>query len=464
MLLTISTTHRPATDLGYLLHKNPSRPQVAEMNVGKGYVFYPEVSEDRCTVALLVDVDPVALVRGKGEGEGLMDQYVNDRPYAASSFLSTAIAEFFSTAMSGRSKERQELADSAIALKAEIPVLPARGGESFLRALFEPLGYRVTANRLPLDEKFPDWGKSSYFHLILEGDLRIRDLLTHLYVLIPVLDDRKHYYIGRAEVDKLMLRAKDWLPGHPEREEISRRYLRHDRTLTREALERLTELDGVVDADEEERAHDQQEEAVERPISLHDLRLDAVAAALKGSGARRVLDLGCGEGRLLRMLLKDAQFEEIVGMDVAISALEKAHRRLKLDTIPETQAARIKLIHGSLVYRDRRLEGYDAAAVVEVIEHLDAARLSSLERVVFEFASPRTVVVTTPNREYNALFETLPADQFRHADHRFEWTRSEFESWAREVADRHGYSVVFSGIGPVSEQFGSPSQMAVFSR
>lgn len=464
MLLTLSTTHQPATDLGYLLHKNPARPQTAELAVGKAYVFYPEVTEERCTVAVLVEADPVALVRGKGTDGGLLDQYVNDRPYVASSFLSTAIAEFFSTAMSGRSKERQEVADQAIPLKVEIPVLPTRGGEKFLRDVFEPLGYTVTAERLPLDEKFPEWGESPYFRLTLEGNLRIRDVLNHLYVLIPVMDDRKHYYIGRDEIDKLMLRGGEWLANHPLKEDISHRYLRHDRTLTSEALERLSELDGVVDPDEQVEEHDAQEEVAERGMGLHDQRLNTVVDALKASGAKRVLDLGCGEGKLLKMLLHEMQFEAIVGMDVSISSLTKASRRMKLDRLPERQAARLTLLHGSLVYRDRRLEGYDAAAVVEVIEHLDAPRLASLERAVFEFAAPTTVIITTPNREYNALFETLPAGAMRHQDHRFEWTRAEFEAWARDVADRHGYAVTFAPIGPLSEQFGAPSQMGIFKK
>jgi 3' terminal RNA ribose 2'-O-methyltransferase Hen1 len=175
-----------------------------------------------------------------------------------------------------------------------------------------------------------------------------------------------------------------------------------------------------------------------------------------------VLDLGCGEGKLLRELLKDKQFEEIVGLEVSIRTLETARDRLKLDRLPERQAARIKLIHGSLCYRDTRLQGFDAAAIAEVVEHFDPPRLSSFERVVFEFARPRTVVLTTPNREYNVTWENVGDDRFRHPDHRFEWTRQEFHDWAQGIAKRYGYVVRFLPIGPADVALGAPTQMAVF--
>jgi 3' terminal RNA ribose 2'-O-methyltransferase Hen1 len=176
-----------------------------------------------------------------------------------------------------------------------------------------------------------------------------------------------------------------------------------------------------------------------------------------------VLDLGCGEGRLLRALLKDNAFEEIIGLDVSHRALEMARERLHLDHLPPPQRGRIKLIHGSLTYRDERLAGYDAAALVEVIEHLDLWRLAALERVVFEFAKPNTVVLTTPNVEYNVKFETLRAGKFRHRDHRFEWTRAELQTWANHVAAQHGYSVRTMSIGPEDPLTGAPTQMAVFT-
>lgn len=460
MLLTLTTTHQPATDLGYLLHKNPARVQTFELTFGRAHVFYPEASAARCTAALLLDIDPIGLARGRRGTLGL-EHYVNDRPYVASSFLSVAIAEVFGTALNGRCKDRPELVETQLPLLATLAALPCQDGEPLLRRLFEPLGYTVEARPEPLDERFPEWGASRYFAVELRGQLRLRDLLSHLYVLVPALDAAKHYYIGDEEVEKLLKHGAGWLATHPARDLITARYLKRRGDLVREALARLVDEAPVELADVDE--------AVEPPAPavprqrLQEQRIGAVVAALQASGARRVLDLGCGEGQLLRALLADRRFEQLVGLDVSHRTLAIAADRLRLERLPERQRARITLLHGSLLYRDERLHGYDAAAVVEVIEHLDPARLAAFERVLFEQARPATVVLTTPNADYNIVWETLPADQLRHADHRFEWTRTEFQSWATTVAARHGYRVRFEPVGHEHAEFGPPTQVAVFT-
>ncbi|MEM7809871.1 MAG: 3' terminal RNA ribose 2'-O-methyltransferase Hen1 [Planctomycetota bacterium] len=462
MLLTLATTHPPATDLGYLLHKHPGRLQEFSQSFGRAVVFYPQADDDRCEACLLLDVDEVSLVRGrKGQSyRSQGEQYVNDRPFVASSLMSVAIADVFGTAMAGKCKDRPELVTTPIPLSARIDVLPVRGGETFLHEVFEPLGYTVEAERHPLDETFPDWGDGPYHSVTISRTVTLSELLTHLYVLIPVFDGRKHYFIARDELSKLLAKGEGWLVSHPLKEAITRRYLKNRPTLTREALARLVDESGGAEEESEEKLRP--EEALEQPLSLNDQRHGAVLAALRASGARSVLDLGCGEGKLLRELLPDRQFERIVGVDVAIRSLEIASRRLKLDRLPEWQREKIELLHGSLIYRDRRLSGFDAAAVVEVIEHLDPPRLRAFERVLFEFARPGTVVLTTPNREYNVTWDSLPDGQLRHPDHRFEWTRAEFQEWASGVAERHGYRVRFVPIGPEDEAVGSPTQMGVF--
>jgi 3' terminal RNA ribose 2'-O-methyltransferase Hen1 len=462
MLLTITTTQRPATDLGHLLHKNPDRLQSFSLPFGRAHVFYPEASEERCTAALMLDVDPVGLIR-RGVRFPRLDQYVNDRPYVASSFLSVAIARVYTTALAGRSKARPDLAEQALPLRARIAALPCAGGEGVLRRLFEPLGYTVHAVDHPLDERFPEWGESRYFTVDLEADVRLRDLLAHLYVLVPVLDADKHYWVGEAEVEKLLRRGEGWLAGHPERELIVNRYLRYRRSLTSEALAKLLE-DEDPDPDRELETRAAEEEAVEERLRLNEKRLGAVVSLLKASGARRVLDLGCGSGKLVGALLAEPQFAEIVGVDISHRALEAAESRLKLERLAPRQRERVRLFQTALTYRDRRLAGFDAAAAVEVVEHFDNPRLRAFERVVFEHARPGTVVVTTPNREYNVRFDGLPAGSFRHRDHRFEWTRAELEDWAGEVAGRFEYAVRFLPVGPVDPEVGAPTQMAVFER
>ena len=465
MLLTITTTHRPASDLGYLLHKHPEKFQSFDLSFGQAHAYYPEVGEERSTACLLLDVDAVGLVRGRNPDQDfLLAQYVNDRPYVASSFLSVAIAQVFGSALQGRCKDRPELVTTPIPLEARLDVLPVRGGGGFLRAVFEPLGYDVEAVRHPLDETFPDWGESPYFSVTIRQTVTLSDLLTHLYVLVPVFDAKKHYFVGHDEMEKLLAKGEGWLARHPAKDEIARRYLGNRPSLYRMALSRLVAEEEPVEGEDETPEKERAEERLEKPISLNDQRLGSVVAALRACGAKRVLDLGCGEGKLIRELLKDRQFEEVLGLDVSIRTLEVAARRLKLERLSDAQAKRVKLIHGSLMYRDKRLDGFDAASVVEVVEHLDPPRLRAFERVLFEFARPDTIVLTTPNREYNVTWETLPAGTFRHADHRFEWNRQEFRTWAEGVAGRFGYAVRFLPVGPEHRELGSPTQMGVFTR
>ncbi|RPI86356.1 MAG: 3' terminal RNA ribose 2'-O-methyltransferase Hen1, partial [Planctomycetaceae bacterium] len=305
MLLRITTTHQPAGDLGYLLHKHPDRCQSFDLAFGKTHVFYPEVAEHRATAALLLDVDPVAMVRGKNRDQGfLLGQYVNDRPYVASSFLSVAIAEVFSSAMAGRCKDRPELVATPIPLCARIDVLPVRAVEGFAQRVFEPLGYAVETIRHPLDEKFAEWGESPYYSVTISGTKTLSELLTQLYVLIPVFDNQKHYFIGQDEIEKLLAKGAGWLASHPEKDFITRRYLGHRTSLFRQALSRLVEEE-PDDAVEDGETQAPVEEALEIPLSLNQQRHGTVLAALRASGAKSVLDLGCGEGKLLRALVAD---------------------------------------------------------------------------------------------------------------------------------------------------------------
>ncbi|MFC5910076.1 3' terminal RNA ribose 2'-O-methyltransferase Hen1 [Streptacidiphilus monticola] len=512
MFLTVTTTGTdqwPATDLGFLLHKHPDKAQAFSTAHGTAHVFYPEADPERCTAALLLEVDPVGLVRrGRGKGRGgapdyALAQYVNDRPYAASSLLAVALAGVFKSALKGRCDARPELAATPIPLAIEIPTLPAKSGADgdgpgLVRRLFEPLGWDVEAEPIPLDAAFPQWGDSHYVRLRLTGRQRLGDALSQLYVLLPVLDDAKHYWVAPDEVDKLLQRGAGWLATHPEHALITRRYLSRRWSLAREAMRQLElarlaetddveveELDNAVPQDtapeqqepdfeaaagagaevkeaEVEEAVAKETEAKAVPLAVQ--RREAIAAALRAAGAARVLDLGCGEGSLIAELLKDPAFTQVTGVEVSARALMVAKRRLRLDRMTERQAARVKLLQGALTYTDDRLKGYDAAVLSEVVEHVDPPRLPALEYAVLGAAQPRTVVVTTPNVEYNVRWEWLPAGQVRHADHRFEWTRAEFRDWAAQAAENYGYTVAFAPVGPEDPEVGAPTQMAVFTK
>ncbi|MEV6065261.1 3' terminal RNA ribose 2'-O-methyltransferase Hen1 [Nocardia sp. NPDC052001] len=522
MLLTITCT-RPddaewaASELGYLLHKNPGKVQTFEQSYGVAHVLYPEADADRCTAALLLEIDPVRLVRGKTKGatEFSLGQYVNDRPYAASSLLSVAISSVFGSALHGRCAQRPELAETALPLRIELPAVPCKGGAEAAEQVFGPLGWTVRATPLPLDPAFPDWGDSHYLRLELTGTLRLSDALSHLYVLLPVLDGSKHYFLDTAEIDKLLRFGAGWLNSHPARDWITRRYLARRHSLVRAALARLAELDdlepesfGAVDVNIDDLAREVAAATAEAaaavlsggdesrsttadvtveadassdtgttgstaesadPIvadapvrSLAVMRRAAVLQALRSTGAQRVLDLGCGEGALLRELVADKSFNEIVGVDVSVRSLRIAERRMR--RLPEWQTRRVALRQGALTYTDAALRGYDAAVLMEVIEHVDLPRLNALEQSVFGAAAPGAVIVTTPNGEYNALYEGMSDGAFRHSDHRFEWSRAEFADWAGRVGETYGYRVRFEPVGIPDEELGPPTQMAVFTR
>jgi SAM-dependent methyltransferase len=528
VLLTITSTAPGARDLGYLLHKHPDRAQHFDLPVGRAHVFYPEANDYRCTAALLLETDPVGLVRNRrfGSDNFTPSQYVNDRPWAASSMLAVALARVFSSALKGRCEARPELPATALPLVIHIPAVPAADFATF-EELFGPVGWAVTARTAPLDPAFPQWGDAPYADLTLRGTTRLSDALRQLYVLLPVLDGAKHYWVGDEEVDKLLRSGEGWLAAHPLREQIANRYLAHQRTLVADATQRLAALDdaapgpgirnddnpgdsdaehagaerlgvtdfggtgsfgigvlGVPDAETlgaggspvsgspasgpeadgaEADGADDASSSLHRP-SLAAERRSAVIDALHAAHATRVVDLGCGEGALLRDLLADSAFTEILGADVSSRELTRAARRLGLERLSDSVRLRIALIQSSVTYVDARLQGFDAVVLVEVVEHLDPDRLPALERSVFGAARPATVIVTTPNADYNPRYPGLAAGAMRHPDHRFEWTRAEFAAWADRVGGEFGYSAAISPIGSVDPGRGAPTQLVVFSR
>jgi 3' terminal RNA ribose 2'-O-methyltransferase Hen1 len=469
MLMTL-TCHAPnASDVGYLLGKNPASVFERPFSAGTVWVFYPEVAEDHVTVALVTEIDPVGLVRGPA-ALAQLDQYVNDRPYVASSLTSVALRTAFSTALAGRSAStsRNERLTERMRWAVTLPAVACDAGADLIQRIFAPLGYTATADQLPLDAHFPDWGKANLYRVTLDGMQTVHDVLSHLYVLLPVLDNSKHYYVGEEETEKLLAHGGAWLAAHPDRELIARRYLRYKRPLVQSAIARLIEADtsGADDAEGAESDEDSlpTPDAADPVVGLHELRLNTVLAAIRDVGARSLVDLGCGEGKLLALALKERTITRMLGIDVSSVALARARRRLHYDTLPPAQRQRIEIAQGSLLYRDQRLAGFDVATLVEVIEHLDPPRLAAMERVVFQHAHPRRVIVTTPNREYNAHWEAVGETRLRHSDHRFEWTRAECRAWAERVATHYGYQMSHQNLGPDDPDLGAPSQLVIFDR
>ena len=329
-----------ATALGFLLHKHPDRVQRFAAPVGDVHVFYPESTPERCTVAMVLEVDPIALVRSKRfrSDPASLDHYINDRPYVASSMVAVALGTVFRTAMTGRSDSYPEVAAADLPLTIEVPVVSARGDEQDLvRRLFEPCGWDVDEVPIALDPRFPAWGRSRYSSVTLRGRMPLGRALRQLYVLLPALDDTKHYWVGDDEVDKLERNGAGWLDDHPERALIARRYLLHQKSLVAQTVEPT--------------------EAQTRDRPLAAQRAEAVLQALHDVGASSVVDMGCGPGALLVRLARDRSFRRIVGVDVSARSLEHAARALDLAQASDAERERIVLRHGSVVYRDASTRG-----------------------------------------------------------------------------------------------------------
>lgn len=460
MQLSIICRHAEAQDLSFLMHKHPDKLQSFSVPAGKAYVFYPRYEKQICMISLLLDINPIELYKKlKKKGNPALLHYVNDRPYVGSSFTSTALAKVFSSALNGKCDSYPELPQRMMDFEVKLPILKIKGSSKIISRIFAPLGYEISAESLPLDPHFPEWGLSQYYRVNLKNHLRLQTLLQHLYVLLPVFDLEKHYWVGQHESEKLLEKGKGWLEKHPEKELISKRYLKNIYSLTQSTLEVLNEWENPG---ENEAEIDPQ--IKERKIGLHQQRLASVLTELKKHRVASVLDLGCGEGKLLKLLLREGQFKKMLGMDVSYATLLKAKDNLYLDTMAPRQRERIELIQGSLTYRDRRLKGYEAAVLVEVIEHLEPDRLPTLEKILFDFLNPSLVLITTPNAEYNPHYEFLSPDSFRHEDHRFEWSRQEAWKWAEQISRDYSYDFSIEGIGEKKENAGCPSQMIIFQK
>jgi 3' terminal RNA ribose 2'-O-methyltransferase Hen1 len=469
MMLSIACKNLSEEELGFLLHKNPARVHPLDLSFGKVYVFFDEPPEGhQAQVCLLVDVDPLAMVQGRG-GLGHQDAlYVNDRPYVASSLLASAVTKVFGTALSGRCKERPELVDREIEWTFAMPFV-ARG--SMLNALFhlfEPLGYEFDPDLLNYDSSV-DYATSARPILTrIAVRTTLSEALSHLVVLIPVLDGENHRWVDDGDLVPFVRRVESWLPDHPYGMYILRRALKYQTSLVKAFTERFPAITGSMARLPQLEANVWDDATVEaagcQPLSLNSQRFSAVEAVVSALSPSSIVDLGCGDGSLVSQLVKQTSIQKLVGMDVNPLVLSRARARLEHLSLTKAQTEKIQFIHGSLAYRDPRVKGFDLALLIEVIEHIDAERLETLEHQVFDYGQYSTVVVTTPNREFNDLYVGMEKGKMRHSDHRFEWTRQEFLNWAKRIGDAFGYNYEISEIGAGNPAVGSPTQMAVFSK
>jgi 3' terminal RNA ribose 2'-O-methyltransferase Hen1 len=464
VFLSIATTRQGAKDLGFLLYKHPDRVfrSDASRNAKMSAVgFYPEATDERCEFCLVVEVDPVERVRGASWGAGIA-QYVEPLPFLASSYMAQALSLCLRSAMNGVVTSKDPAEEERLKVAAaekwplEITVSPLRTSPALISRMFEPLGWDVALHSIALDiPGMMSGDRGTDLHtLTLRGEVTLQDALTHLYVLLPALDPARHYFYGESEVQKLLDKSQNWLEQHPARELIVGRYLSKSRELRETALQQFE----TADDDETVAEGDVPDE----PVSAHDERHQRIVEIVRGAGDVSVVDLGCGEGKLLERLSKLPGKLEITGVEPAMRDLDKAHRALSRNPGKQMDP-RIKLKHGSILYADDQLKGFDIAILSEVIEHIDPERLDHAERCVFGFMQPRKVVVTTPNASFNEMFG-LEEGRFRHRDHRFEWTETEVTAWCGRIGRDYGYSYELGGAGGYEPAFGHLSHFIVFEK
>jgi 3' terminal RNA ribose 2'-O-methyltransferase Hen1 len=443
------------------------------MSFGEGYVYFQENPQGDNSLSLLVDVDPLATVQGRGQLSHMDGLYVNDRAYVPSSLLTSALTKAFGTALSGRCKERPELASTPIDWTVSVPVVTSDWRTEILWSLFGPLGYEVRMAHVEREghrSSHPDVA-SDLTGVKLCTTATMREVLSHLVVLIQVLDQDNHRWLDEQDLDPFMRRVEGWLPEHPYGMFILKRALKHQKHLIKAVIAKFP---AIVDSqarissiNSEMWDASQLEEYADQPLSLNRQRFAVVQELIERLQPRSLVDLGCGDGSFIGFLANGAllhPMERIIGMDVSASELARAKTRMEhLSSLPGRRTP-VEWLLGSLLYRDPRIKGLDMAILIEVIEHIDPWRLPALERQVFGEGGYASIVVTTPNREFNLIYGLSEEHSLRHRDHRFEWTRQEFQEWVQKIASQYGYEWQIQGIGTVSLDHGSPSQMVLFQK
>ncbi|WP_310831561.1 3' terminal RNA ribose 2'-O-methyltransferase Hen1 [Paenibacillus pedocola] len=474
MHLIIRATGTGAGMLSHLLAKNPNNLYDRTEKEARVRIVFTVSSEEETEAVIYVTPDPIELVKGDSSAHNDITQYINDREFVTSSLFCSYIRPALGTALNGKPKEAY-MPWVGKPLKLELTFGPVASNlpDRTLEELFTALGYEVQLERGDAEYSFALKTRSSARYIKLAGEQTLQTALQQLFVLIPALDDYKHYYISDDEVDKIRRYGAGWLEEHPQRSLILKRTLRFAGAIKQyeamAAKEKRSTAENSVDSEDvpaavtvsgESAVTEMQEEP---KIRLNDLRYAAIAAAVEELYAKAtIVDFGSGEGKLSAKLSSVPGVREIKAVEPsAASQLRAMDRFAKLADKPGIIVP--DPVTGSLFYFDESLRGKDVMILCEVIEHIDEYRLARVMENIFAEYAPKTLIVTTPNKDYNAVYE-MEQEELRHGDHRFEWGRKAFSVWCARWTETFDYTAELTGIGEGSVEFGYPTQMAIFTK
>ena len=496
MYLTVKAAGPHAGMISHLLAKNPHNRYERNEKGARVRLIYSAFAEEKIEFTIFATPDPIDLVKGSPHSYDIT-QYINDREFVVSSLFCSYIRPALGTALNGKPKaDYADWVEHVFPLEVTFGPVASNLPDAVIESLFTALGYEADIERGAAEYTFDLKSRSSVRNIRVSGQATLQQMLRQLFILMPVLDDYKHYYIGTEEIDKLQRYGEGWLQDHPQQELIIKRALRFApliadyrklagdnvqkaavnlldtnttdtdaNTLQQPGNEQITT--GITasqqgEADTLSSSADVQETAVP-PIRLNELRYQAIVDQVSSLPRRRsVVDFGAGEGKLSVRLAGIEGVEQVYAVEPsAYAGLRALERFGKLER--EGQQIVPRLVTGSLFYRDDQWAGQDVIILCEVIEHINEHRLPQVMATLLDEYHPETLIMTTPNREYNAVYE-MEEQEIRHTDHRFEWTRAEWADHCQDWVSGRPYEVSLHGIGDISEIHGQPTQMAVFRR
>lgn len=449
MQISLKVYGEHARMVSHLIAKNPHNLYERKEKGGLVRIVFTKNEEREVHILFFVTVDNMELTKNQTNFSSIT-HYINDRESAVSSIFCSVLRKAVGTALNGKPKDEfKEWVNYSFPLEITFGPLSTKLTNHELAGLFEPLGYELTIEngKVLLPASFAK--KSSAKFITLKANQTIQDCFRHLFVLIPVMDQYKHYYIDEKEVDKLKRYGEGWLSFHPKRNEIIKESL---------IFSDLIEKSRLI----ESKPSKEKQAPLTKKKSLNQWRYEKIIETVKGLPHNsRIVDMGAGEGKLTAQLGFIRGIEELVAVEPSEREQLKAKKRIEaLVGKPDFLLPTFKW--GSLFYYDSELEKKDIFILCEVIEHIDENRLGKIFDTIFTKYKPYHVIVTTPNQDYNAVYDMNEAK--RHSDHRFEWTQQQFKEWTKYWESHANYKAQIDGIGEYVEGYGYPTQMVIFSQ